>query len=104
MDTPVTGNNDTVNFEFQTFVSSDYQGHQINEAMPTRGYIVYNDRRKDFGFGAFGVSDSYTIDYDVLNQIRAKHGAFMDDIVRAGGFNLNGEWHDVDGNGEILKR
>ncbi|MFB5190330.1 hypothetical protein [Alicyclobacillus fastidiosus] len=93
--------NSVVNFEFQTFTPSDYEGHQSVDNPSVRGYIVYNDRRKDFGFGTFGVSDSYTIDYDVLNQIKAKHNPFMDDIVSQGGLKINGVWHEVDGRGEL---
>lgn len=91
-----------VNFEFETFTPSDFEGHQNLDNPSVRGYLVYNDGRKDFGFGTFGMSDTYTIDYDVLNQIKAKHPAFMKEIVEQGGFNINGVWHEVNGDGDLI--
>jgi hypothetical protein len=99
--TPESGQ--IVNFQFTDFVQTDYQGHETVEELPRRGYILFNDRRKDFGFGAFGSSDSYTIDFDVLNQIRVMHPNFMTDIVESGGLMINGIWHPVDGQGNLVK-
>jgi hypothetical protein len=93
-----------VNFRFTDFIQSDYQVHENNVETPARrGYIVYNDRRKDFGFGTFGSSDSYTIDYDVLNQIRVMHTDFIKDIIESGGFLINGVWHPVNSEGNLVR-
>jgi hypothetical protein len=92
-----------VNFQFTDFIQSDYQGHESVETLPRRGYIVFNDRRKDFGFGTFGSSDSYTVEYDVLNQIREMHSDFMRDIVESGGLTINGVWHPVDSEGNLVR-
>jgi hypothetical protein len=98
---PVDGQ--IVHFQFTDFVPTDYQGHETVEALPRRGYIVFNDRRKDFGFGAFGSSDSYTIDFDVLDHIRVMHPEFMADIVGSGGLMINGIWYPVDSEGNLIK-
>jgi hypothetical protein len=94
-------NGHTVQFEFEAFIQSDYQGKQSEDTPTLRGYIVYNDKRKDFGYGSFGTSDSYTIDYDVLNKIKTDHHAFMQDIIASGGFTINGQWHPVNDAGEL---
>jgi hypothetical protein len=73
------------------------------EDIPRQGYLVYNDHRKDFGFGAFRTSDSYTIEADVLDLIRQSHPSFLPYIEQAGGFYIGGQWCAVDETGRVSR-
>lgn len=92
-----------VHFEFKDFIESDYLGNEQNEALPRDGYLVYNDHRKDFGYGAFRTSDSYTIEADVLDYIKQRHPEFMKDIVQSKGFFIGGIWNVVDDSGKLVQ-
>lgn len=89
-----------VRFQFMKFIEVDRLGNEI-ERRPSFGYILFNDERKDYGYGTFGASDSYTIHYDVLNQIRVKHPEFMSYITESGGFYLGDSWIPVENDGDL---
>ncbi|MCL6631923.1 MAG: hypothetical protein K6T63_04745 [Alicyclobacillus herbarius] len=90
-----------VHFEFKDFVDTDFEGRERVEEVPRQGYLLYNGHRKDFGFGAFRTSDSYTIEADVLNRIREEHPEFLSYIEETGGFLIGGRWCPVDQAGRV---
>jgi hypothetical protein len=92
-----------VRFEFVKLVPVDAQGKEELNANPVLAYTVQNDQRKEFGYRSFSGSDSYTLEYDVYQQIRRHHPAFIPDIEACQGFYLSGRWQAVNELGDLVR-
>ncbi|MBX5437549.1 MAG: hypothetical protein IRZ33_10090 [Alicyclobacillaceae bacterium] len=92
---------DLVHFDRVKLIRLDLSGRELDDA-PERGYLVYNDHYREFGWRSFEESDFYTLGSDVLQQIELNHVRLMRYVQATGGFYLSGRWCALGPDGSVV--